>query len=74
VHRRNFIAGIPAIWLAAATAPAHAIERDPTIDEAIADLVRRLERLHGEKWFRLDDGTEGYVMLRRRPSETLATA
>jgi hypothetical protein len=50
VHRRNFIAGIPAIWLTAATAPAHAIKQDPSIDEAIEDLVRRLQAFHGGQW------------------------
>jgi len=65
VHRRNFIAGIPAIWVAAATAPAHAIKRDPSIDEAIDDLVRRLRAFHGGNWTATQDAKHEFVMICR---------
>lgn len=63
MHRRQLLAAIPAIWLAAN--PAMSSVRKPTIDEMVEDLNSALQALHGGEWKATIDSQHQFVMLCR---------
>jgi hypothetical protein len=64
VHRRQILKAIPAMWLAAPAISA-AAAREPTIDEMVADLTKRLQDFHGGQWRATQDAKREFVMICR---------
>jgi hypothetical protein len=52
------------MWLAAPAISA-AAAREPTIDEMVADLTKRLQDFHGGQWRATQDAKREFVMICR---------
>jgi hypothetical protein len=63
VHRRQFFGALPAVWLSAPVIAEAA--RQPTVNDLVAELLKRLEEIYGGDWKSSVDGHGEFVMLCR---------